>query len=222
MSNSIKEIYDYDLVKKLCRSKNILLIANFNRKLIPKDGLDPRCIPCLKKKFLDNRDRVKQNYLKNQDRLNVYQKKYNYESKEKINLYIKNRIKTDVNFRINRNTRRRIHHALNDKTKPSSTRDILGMDNDLYRKWIEFHITPEMNWTNIELDHVKPFCMFDVSDNEQLKEAFSWKNTQPLLKRDHHQKGTKFKLLYCQLQFIEAYQFIKINDQEGLNQDLHC
>ena len=40
-----------------------------------------------------------------------------------------------------------------------------------------------MNWSNIEIDHVKPICMFDVSKDEELKEAFSLKNTQPLLKR---------------------------------------
>ena len=133
-----------------------------------------------------------------------------------MNEYFKNRTKTDVNFRLIRNTRRRIHHALNGKTKSSSTRDILGIDIDTYKKWIEFQMTPEMNWSNIEIDHVKAICMFDVSDEEQLKEAFNWKNTQPLLKHDHQKKGTKFNFLDYQLQFIKAYQFLNLNE-EGLN-----
>ena len=170
--------------------------------------------------YQNNRDRIKDYYLQNRDRLNIYQKKYNYENKEKINLYIKNKIKTDLNFRLICNTRRRIHHALNGKTKSSSTGDILGMDIDLYRKWIEFQFTTEMNWTNIELDDVKPICMFDISDDEQLKEAFSWKNTQPLLKQDHRQKGMKFNFLDYQLQFIKAYQFIKLNE-ERFNENIH-
>ena len=45
----------------------------------------------------------------------------------------------------------------------------------------------------------------------------SRKNTQPLLKHVHHQKGTKFNFLDYQLQFIEAHQFIKLNGQEGDN-----
>ena len=106
-----------------------------------------------------------------------------------MNEYFKNRIKTDVNFRLILNTRRRIHHALNGKLKSSSTLDFSGIDIETYKKWIEYQFTPEMNWTNIELDHIKPICMFDASDDEQLKEAFSWKNTQPLLKQDHQQKG---------------------------------
>ena len=73
-----------------------------------------------------------------------------------------------------------------------------------------------MNWTNIELDHVRPISSFDISDDEQLKEEFNWKNTQLLLQHDHQKKGTKFNFLYYQLQFIKAYQFIKLNE-EGPN-----
>ena len=91
------------------------------------------------------------------------------------------------------------------------------MDIDRYRKWIEFQETPEMNWSNIEIDHVKAICMFDVTKNEEIKEAFNWKNTQPLLKQDHQYRGTKFNFLDYQLQFIKPYQFIKLNDQKGLN-----
>ena len=72
-----------------------------------------------------------------------------------------------------------------------------------------------MNWTNIELNHVKPICMFGLSKDEEVKEAFSWKSTQPLLKQDHRQKGTKLKLIEYQLQFIKGHHFIKLNDQEG-------
>ena len=130
--------------------------------------------------------------------------------------YMKNRIKTDVNFRLIRNTRRRIHHALKDRSKSSSTSDILGIDIETYKKCIEWQCTPEMNWTNIEIDHVKPICLFDVSEDEELREAFNWKNTQPLLKETHSQKGINFNFLDYQLQFIKAYQFLKINE-DGLN-----
>ena len=131
----------------------------------------------------------------------------------------KNRIKTDVNFRSIRNTRRRIHQSLHGKTKFSSTKDILGIDFDTFKKWLEFQFTPETNWNNIEIDHVKAICLFDVSKEEELREAFSWKNTQPLLKNDHQKKGTKFNFLDYQLQFIKAYQFNKLNE-EGFNENI--
>ena len=54
--------------------------------------------------------------------------------KKNMNNYIKSRVKTDVNFGLIRNTRRKIHKALNGKLKSTSTRDILGKDIDTYRK----------------------------------------------------------------------------------------
>ena len=73
-----------------------------------------------------------------------------------------------------RNIRRRIHHALKGELKSSSTQDILGIDIETYRRWIEWQMSPEMNWSNINLDHVKPICLFNVSKDEELKEAFIW------------------------------------------------
>ena len=106
------------------------------------------------------------------------------------------------------------------KTKSSSTRDILGIDIDLYKKWIEFQFTPDMTWDNIEIDHVKPICLFNVSKDEELKEAFNWKNTRPLLKEVHQQKGTKFHFSNYQLQFIKAYQLNKLNE-ERFSEKIH-
>ena len=151
-------------------------------------------------------------------------KQYFQHKKKKINEsrknYFENRRKTDVNFGLICNTRRRIHHALNRKSKSNSTKEILGIDEETYKKWLEFQFTPEMNWSNIEIDHVKPICMFDVSKEEEMKEAFNWKNTQPLLEHDHQQKGKKFNFLDYQLQFIKAYQFIKLNE-ERFEENIH-
>ena len=77
-----------------------------------------------------------------------------------------------------------------------------------------------MNWSNIDIDHVKPICMFNVSNNDESKEAFDWKKTQPLLKHDPQLKGIKFNFLDYHLQFIEAYQFLKLNG-EGIRKNLH-
>ena len=77
-----------------------------------------------------------------------------------------------------------------------------------------------MNWSIIEIAHMRPIYLLDVSIDEQLKKAFSWKNTQPLLKRVHHRKGAKFKFLDFQLQFNKIYQYLRINE-ERFNQNFH-
>ena len=109
---------------------------------------------------------------KNIDEINLYKKIYFQHNKNKIYEYRKNRRKTDVNFRLICNTRRRIHHALNGKSQSISTKEILGIDIKTYKKWIEWQMTPDMTWDNIEIDHVKAICLFDISNDEQLKEAF--------------------------------------------------
>ena len=72
------------------------------------DGLQSQCEFCLN-------DYNKNYYVANQDRLLNKQKLYNKENRDEINTrmieYVKNRIKTDVNFRLIRNARRRIHQA---------------------------------------------------------------------------------------------------------------
>ena len=61
-----------------------------------------------------------------------------------------------------------------------------------------------MNWSNIEIDHVKLFSSFDVSEDEEMREDFNWKNTQPLMQISSAQR-TKFDYLDFRLQFIRAY-----------------
>ena len=96
-----------------------------------------------------------------------------------IKEYMKYRMKTDVNFRLIRNTRRRVHDALNGKSKSSSTGEILGVDIDTYRKWIDFQMTPDMTWDNNENEHVKVICLVDVSKEEDLKKLLIGKILSP-------------------------------------------
>ena len=194
-----------EILKKCCRCEIVQGIENFNKDKNRKDGLCPQCIDC-RRKF----------YLKNLDKIKIYNEK----NRERRKRYLKNKREIDINFRILSNTRNRIYKSLRGMTKQSSTKDILGVDINTYRKWIEWQMTSEMNWSNKEIDHVKPIYMFDKSKEEELREEFNWKNTQPLLKHDHQQKGIKFNFLDYQLQFIKAYQFIKLNE-ERFNENLH-
>ena len=149
--------------------------------------------------FISSASRVgRYNINKNNEKNIGYKKKY-----------MKQRIKTDVSYRLIKNTRCRIFHALNGKSKSVSTIENLGKNVNLYKKWIENQVTPEVNWTKSENDHVKPICMFDISKHGELKDVFSEQNIQPLFKRNLQQKGRKFTFLGYQLQFIKAYQFLR-------------
>ena len=111
--------------------------------------------------------------------------------------------------------RSKLGHALKGNIKPTSTKEILGIDLETYKKWILWQMSSEMNWSNIHIDHVRCISSFDVTKEDELLEAFNWKNTQPLLKEDNLRKSNKYNELDYRLQFIKAYQFLKLNE-EGL------
>ena len=100
---------------------------------------------------------------------------------------------TDNNFRFFKNPRCQTYHALNGNIKSSSTINIVGLDFDTYKRWIESQLTPELNCLNTVIHHVRPISSFDVSNNDELRGAFNWKNTQPLMKQIHQQKDFKTK-----------------------------
>ena len=197
-----------DDMKKCSKCKTTSSKCNFNKDVSTIDGLYNQCKVCRKECYMNNSNELiqkqKDYYSENRDRIKEYQIKNHNKFMARKKIYSNNRFKTDIIFRLICKTRSTIRQALQGKTKSSSTIDILGIDIETYKKWIKSQMTPEMNWTNIELDHVKPICTFDLSDDKQLKEAFNWKNTQPLLKHDHQQKGIKFNFLDYQLQFIRA------------------
>ena len=58
MSNCIKDLFGYDLVKKCCRCKSICLKSNFYKKVNKKDGINSICKVCMKnyiKEYTKNR-----------------------------------------------------------------------------------------------------------------------------------------------------------------------
>ena len=136
---------DEDLKKcskcKIEKMKADFYFRNINQKYRSE------CIQCCSIKQKEWRDKnhekikslKKQYYEDNREKIRNQQKTYYYENrdvifKNQIN-YERNRRKTDVNFRLIRNTRRRMHHALNGKPKSFSTIKTLGIDIETYRKW---------------------------------------------------------------------------------------
>ena len=118
---------DEDL-KRCSKCKNEKELSEFNvRTDTQKYRKQCRCcIKLIKKEYQTN----------NKDKISLYNKDYFQHNKNKIFESRKNRRKTDVNFCLICNTRRRIHHALNGKSKSISTKEILGIDIETYKKWI--------------------------------------------------------------------------------------
>ena len=200
--------------KVCCKCKLICLNINFNKKSSSKDGLYPKCKTFSKN---DNEDY----WMENQEKRKNKEKQYYHQNEEIINNthkeYLRKRREKDVNFRLLVNTRNRIFKSLKGISNSFSTKDVLGMDIESYKRCIEWQMIPEMKWGNFFIDHVRCISSFDISKDEELKEAFNWKNTQPLLKEDNLEKGKNYNELDYRLQFFKAYQLLKLNEEERLN-----
>ena len=217
MSNSIKDLFEFNLVKQCSSCKSICLKSSFNKNKSKLDHLESKCRECLNN---FRREFMKEYYNNNRDKKKLYKKNYFQENKSNINDYFRNKRNSDFTYKLARNTRGRIHKAIERNSKLSSTTEILGIDFQTYRKWIEFQMNDGMTWFNIEIDHVKPISLFNILLDEELKKAFNWINTQPLLKDDNRKKGVKFNNDDYQLQFKKAEEFIKLNE-ERYHQDFH-
>ena len=102
----------------------------------------------------------------------------------------------------------------------SFTRGLLGIDFVAYRKWIRYQMTPDMNWSNVDIYQEKAISLFKVYTDGGLREAFSWVNTQLVLKKAPQPIGNKFGFLTCRLQFGKGNQVLTLNE-EGVNQNFH-
>jgi len=136
-------------------------------------------------------------YLKNYQGENQkeYQDEYYQKNKQKISKrqkkYIKNKYKKDKNFNIIVRLRSSIRYALKYYTKTGkilSSRKY-GID---YQAIIE-HLKPfPENMSDFHIDHIKPLCLFNLEDPEEIKKAFDPENHQWLTIQENQSKGSKF------------------------------
>ena len=69
MSNCVKCLYDYDLVKNCYRCKSICSKSNFCKNKKMSDGLHPQGISCSKIYYNETREKTRKFYLENRDEI---------------------------------------------------------------------------------------------------------------------------------------------------------
>lgn len=138
-------------------------------------------------------------YIKNhrkihKDKYKEYQKKYYINNKTKINNYVKNRLKKDVNFKIITWCRKQVRRCLNYK-KDKHTFDILGYTPNKLKQRLEFQFKNGMTWENYgtywEIHHKKELDKFNFTlsnnkvDYHKMNLANCLANLQPVTKEEH-------------------------------------
>ena len=162
--------------KILSKCKVEKAFSEFNRNSSTKDNLQHSCELC-------DRMKTSQWFENNREKCNCYKKNY-----------IKKRRANDEFFRFADTLRSRLYQALIKQVTRNNTKteELLGISIEEFEKYIEFLSSPEMNWKNIDLDHVHPLSSFNQADPNQLKEASHFSNIQPLLKQDNRKKGSRY------------------------------
>lgn len=105
-------------------------------------------------------------------------------------------IENNIEYRIKRSLRSRIKDTIPLEFRPKESIKLLGCSVGHFRKWIEYQFADDMSWNNHgkkwHLDHVKPCDIFDLTDPEQQKECFFWKNVRPLGVSENSKKHNNF------------------------------
>lgn len=120
------------------------------------------------------------------DNYNKYREYYN--KRHKILM------KTNPNYKIARNLRRRVGLALQEKglIKDKSIWNYLGCSLEKLKSHIEKQFVDNMSWNNYgewHIDHIKPCASFNLVEEEEQKKCFNYKNLQPLWSFDNLSKG---------------------------------
>jgi hypothetical protein len=131
-------------------------------------------------------------------RLNGYQYKCKSCNSKYLKNYNKERRSVDLNFKLKYNLRVRIRTSLKRNYKSGSAVKDLGCSIDEFKIYLESKFQSGMTWDNWgnrigqwSIDHINPLSQFDLTKQEDFKNACHYSNLQPLWVKDNLYKNRK-------------------------------
>ena len=174
--------------KKCCTCKEWKSLEEYNHDENHWDKLRVECKSCMVKYRKDNRRNI-------QDTMNIYER---------------NRRKTDPDFKLMKTLRTRLGRALKtqDAEKRLKTLDLTGCSVDFLWGWLTSKFKPGMTRENQgewHVDHVIPCDAWNLKDDEELKMCFNYRNLQPMWGAENLRKSAKY-LEEDKQKYIESYR----------------
>jgi len=108
----------------------------------------------------------------------------------------KKREKKDLFWKISRRYGSYISYSMKryGGVKAKKTKEILGLEIEDFRKYLEKKFKPGMTWENYgkwHIDHIKPVSKHDLKNEEDIKRCYHYTNLQPLWAIDNIKKSNK-------------------------------
>jgi hypothetical protein len=139
---------------------------------------------------------------KNREKKKKQHKEYYQNNKGVINEKLKEKYKTDIQYKISLNLRRRIIKLVRRNQKAGSAVKDLGCSTEELKVYLEnkFYCHPKtgepMTWDNWtidgwHIDHIIPLSSFDLTNKEQFLKACHYTNLQPLWAEENLEKSNK-------------------------------
>lgn len=125
-----------------------------------------------------------------------YTKEQLIEFRAKKREYIKNRMSTDIDYRLKNRLLSSMHQVLSGEKKRIRFIDLLGCSIEDFRKYMEMQFTKDMTWNNWgqfgwHVDHIIPVSSFNFTKEEDQRKCFHYTNLQPLWWKDNILKSNK-------------------------------
>jgi hypothetical protein len=202
--------------KECSKCKVSKILSEFPKSTRFKSGFNSQCKECCCKyqaHLRETRPEIykatrQKNYQKNIDKMReekrvygaktkpqkaAYDIEYREANKKKIAAYKKAwsfKMKDDPIYKIKKNLRRRVHHALMGENKSDNTFNLIGCSPEDFKTHIESLWLEGMSWDNYgpsgwHVDHIKECHTFDLSDPIQQQECFHYSNQRPLWAKDN-------------------------------------
>lgn len=112
----------------------------------------------------------------------------------------------DLNRKISGNLRSRLNSALKGKAKSGSAIKYLGCSVIYLRLYLESQFEDGMSWKNYgqwHIDHIVPFCAFDLTKKENLAIVCHYKNLRPLWAREN----------FLKIKSDKSYEQVSLDDK---------
>lgn len=160
--------------------------------------------------------------LEHKEDIKTYNAKYNIDNRETIQkrhtIYLRNKRKTDPQYKLSVTLRNRVNKVLNGQKK-KKTLELLGCSYNFLKDWIEFQFEEDMTFQNHgeiwHIDHIIPCHSFDLTDDNERIKCFNWSNLQPMYSKENLSKKATVKKSEILQNEKNITKFLKIKKNEN-------